>query len=277
MTKRKTVGLALGSGGIRGLAHVGVIKTFLKHNIPIDYIAGSSIGAWVGAHFSLFQDEAALEEATVGRQKEKLRAFLEPTMRGGLIKGEKMERLLHTWLEGKDFTDTKIPFAAVATDLITGSPVILQTGPLSAALRGSMSIPSLFAPFSYQNALLVDGGVSQPVPDEVVRHMGADIVISINLDNYIKNEQFSEEKKHSLRYISARSLSIMRYHLTQYSLTHSDIIIEPFIASSGSYRFMDYFTEKIDGNIIVNTGAEVTEKSIGAIQDLLETSTVSVY
>ncbi|MBI2436148.1 MAG: patatin-like phospholipase family protein, partial [Candidatus Magasanikbacteria bacterium] len=200
---------------------------------------------------------------------EKFYAFIEPTIDGGLIKGTKMEKLIDTWLLGKNFEDTKIPFCAVATDLISGNSIVLNTDKLAPALRASMSIPTLFAPFAYKNYLLVDGGISQPVPDEVVKQMGADIVISVNLDNYIKNDNFAVEKQNSLRYVATRSINVIRYHLSKYSTTHSDIIIEPYTPTVGASSFRDYFAQKIAGTKLVENGEIETEKVIEKIKELM--------
>ena len=182
MESRKKVGLALGSGGVRGLAHIGVLKALLKHNIPIDYLAGSSIGAWVAAHFSLYGDIAKTEDFTVGKKKEKFLSFLEPNMSGGLVKGEKIEMLLDEWLGGSSFSDLKIPLKIVATNIISGQKVIFTEGKLATVVRASMAVPGLFKPVIINNQSLVDGGISDPVPVDLLRESGAEIIIAVNLD-----------------------------------------------------------------------------------------------
>ena len=268
MTNQKKVGLALGSGGIKGLAHVGVIKTLLKHNIPIDFIAGSSIGAWVAGFYGLFQDIERLEDYTLNKRRDKFYVFLEPAMQGGLIKGEKMEKLLNDWFAGKNFADTKIKVAALATDLISGQSVVLNQGSLAKAVRASMSIPTLFKPVVYESKLLIDGGSSNPVPDDVVRRMGADIVISINLDNYQQNRNI-EIEDYTFRKIANRSLDIMRHHLAKYSLHHSDIILEPFFPDIGFSSWRKYFREEI-GTDIVRIGEQAMEEQIEKVYSLLK-------
>lgn len=266
--KRKKIGLVLGSGGIRGLAHIGVIKKLLEHNIPIDYIAGSSIGAWIGAHYALFQDVKKLEEYTLEKKKEKLMSLLEPTLSGGLIKGDKVEKLMNEWLDKANFSDTKIPINIVATDLITGEAVLFKEGNLAKAIRASISVPTFFSPLKIDGKLLVDGGLSNPVPDDIVRKMGADIVISVNLDNYIKNEEFLKEKNQSLGNVTQRSLNILRYHLSKYSTSSSDIVIEPYTPVVGIRSFKDYFESNLTLNLVKNGEIE-TEKMIVKIKALL--------
>lgn len=263
----KKIGLALGSGGVKGLAHVGVIKTLLKHQIPIDFIAGSSIGAWVACFFGLFQDVVKLEDYTVNKRRDKFYIFLEPTLQGGLIKGDKLEKLLAEWFAGASFTDTKIPVAVMATDLISGSSVVLNSGSLSQAVRASMSIPTLFKPVTWNNQLLIDGGSSNPVPDDVVRQMGADVVISINLDNYEKYRPV-ELDDYSFKKVANRSFDIMRHHLAKYSLQNSDLVIEPTFPQIGFSSWRSYFREEI-GTEIVKIGEDEMEKNIESLLRLL--------
>lgn len=268
VNKRKKIGLALGSGGIRGLAHIGVIKKLIEHSIPIDYIAGSSIGAWIGAHYALYQDVEKLEEDTAGRKKEKMFSMIEPTSRGGLIKGEKTEKLLAEWLRHAQFSETKIPLRIVATDLISGKPYVFSKGRLSQAVRASMSVPTFFAPVKLESMLLVDGGISDPVPYDVVKKMGADIVISVNLDNWIKNEKFSKKDHQSLPIIAARSLNVLRHNLALQLTTSSDIVVEPYTPAIGLAGIADFFTKDTTGTLIQN-GADEMQKSIKKLKSLL--------
>ncbi len=263
----KKVGLALGSGGVKGLAHVGVIKTLLKHQIPIDFIAGSSIGAWVACFFGLFQDIDKLADYTVNKRRDKFYIFLEPTLQGGLIKGDKLEKLLDQWFVGANFSDTKIPVAVTATDLISTKTVVLNSGPMAKAVRASMSIPTLFKPVTMGEQLLIDGGSSSPVPDDVVRNMGADIVISINLDNYEKYRPV-ELTDYSFKQVANRSLDIMRHHLAKYSLQSSDLVLAPTFPTIGFSSWRSYFQEEI-GEEIVRIGEVEMEKNIESLLRLL--------
>jgi len=267
MKTNKKVGLALGSGGVKGLAHVGVIKTLLKYDIPIDFIAGSSVGAWVACFFGLFQDIAKLEDYTVNKRRDKFYIFLEPTLQGGLIKGDKLEKLLEQWFGGAGFSDTKIPVAAIATDLISGQAVVLDSGAMAKAVRASMSIPTLFKPVTIGQQLLIDGGSSNPVPDDVVREMGADIVVSINLDNYQKYRPV-ELDDYSFKKVANRSLDIMRHHLAEYSLQSSDVILEPTFSKIGFSSWRSYFQEEV-GEEIVKVGEVEMEKNIDTLLHLL--------
>ena len=265
---RKKIGLALGSGGVRGMAHVGIIKQLVKNNIPIDYIAGSSIGAWVGAHFALFQDVEKLELYTLGKKREKMRALFETAfLKGGLIGGAKIEKLLGTWFENKTFKDCRIPFCAVATNLKTGASVNFKKGNIAKAVRASMSVPTFFSPTEYDDMLLVDGGVSNPVPDDIVRKMGADVVISVNLDNFLKNSQF---RSNGLIANATRSLDITRYYLSKNSMKDSDIILEPYTPVVGFLGFSEYFRKTDCEKRIMQNGERELKRHLAEIKDLID-------
>ena len=264
--QRKTIGLALGSGAVRGMVHVGVIKTLEKYNIPIDFIAGTSIGAWVGAHYALFKDVTRLEADTVGHTKEKLSALFEPSLNGGIVKGDKVTKLLSLWLKNKEFKDLQIPFQTVATNLTTSEIIVFKKGKLADALRASMSIPSLFKPVIIDDQILIDGGISDPVPVDILKQMGADIIIAVNLDN-CKNKQI-EKKINSFSKISFRSLDILRHYLAKYSCNQANVIISPkFTNKQSSWR--EYFMHNT-GQKIMQIGERETEKIIPELKKIIK-------
>jgi NTE family protein len=265
---KKKIGLALGSGGIKGMAHIGVLKTLEKNNIPIDFIAGSSIGAWIGAHYALHKDIKRLEEVTVGSKWEKLLALIEPTLGGGIMKGAKMEVLLAEWLEESNFSDTQIPLKIVATDLRSGDEVLFDSGPLASAIRASISVPSFFRPMEYQGKVLVDGGLVNPVPDNIVKHMGADIVIAVNINSF-KSNGLELAKNVSVANVTYRSFQLLRHYLAQYTMNDADIIIEPQNTSYKLSSWKNYFTSNT-GPEHVAIGVEATEKHLKEIIKLLE-------
>lgn len=265
-TPRKTIGLALGSGGIRGLAHVGVIKTLLKHNIPIDFIAGASIGAWVGAHYALFKDIERLEEFTVNKKQEKLRILFEPSLRGGFIGGERTRKLLKDWLEDASFEETKIPLSVVATDLYKRETVVYSSAALVPAVQASMAIPGLFKPVTYHGRTLIDGGVSNPVPSDIVKQMGADIVIAVNLDR-IPEDINTPQTGLGMLAVANRTIEIMRSYLANASVHSADLVIEPRVENYASWT--NYFRNDV-GHEIVAIGEAETEKIIPRLQALRE-------
>ncbi|MBE3090797.1 MAG: patatin-like phospholipase family protein [Candidatus Atribacteria bacterium] len=177
------IGLALGGGSARGLAHVGVILALEAYNIPIDIIAGTSIGSVIGGLYASGATIEQLEEVALSIKKSKTLFMIDPVFpHSGLINGDRIEKMLNQFaLEDKTFDDLKIPFAAVATEIGSGAEVILNQGKVIDAVRASISIPGIFTPVKYENYYLVDGGVVNPVPVDVVKMMGADIIIAVSL------------------------------------------------------------------------------------------------
>ncbi|HOT47272.1 MAG TPA: patatin-like phospholipase family protein [Spirochaetota bacterium] len=181
------VGLALGSGGAKGLAHVAVIEFLESMDIPIDYIAGSSIGAVIGALHGM---------GSMGRFKEDIMKFtfremigyMDPMVpRSGIIQGKGFVKFMERYIpRDAKIEDLKTPLAVLATDYATGSSVIFRKGNVLEALRASVSIPGVLVPVRYGKTILIDGGVANPLPINIVRSMGAGITIAVNLHPRLK-------------------------------------------------------------------------------------------
>lgn len=176
---RKRVGLALGGGAARGLAHIGVLAVLEENNIPIDAIAGTSMGSMIGAAYSAGVEVSQLMEVA------SVTSWLDisrPTWpRYGLLSFAKMEHFITNLVGDVDVRDLPIPFAAAATDIETGERVILRDGPLGKVIRASCSVPGFVAPVDYQGRLLADGGISDNLPDFAARLLGADYVIGVDV------------------------------------------------------------------------------------------------
>lgn len=212
---RPTIGLALSGGGARGAAHVGVLRVIERMGIPVDYVAGTSMGAVVGGLYAMgmspdeieatieeidwtaiFQDEPPRQDRRIQRKlddndflfsarpgvnEEKREVNLVPA----LIQGHRLDLALRRYtLPARsihDFDDLKIPFRAVATDAVTGDAVILGSGDLATSIRASMAVPAAFAPVEIGDKLLIDGGLAMNLPVSVAREMGADIIIAVDV------------------------------------------------------------------------------------------------
>lgn len=263
---RPKIGLALGSGGSKGLCHIGVLKTLHKYEIPIDYIAGSSIGSLMGAHYAAFRDPQKLEDIFMNITVQKGIKLFDPSFTGGIIKGEKFEKTVTEILEGTSFDKLSIPFAAVATDFFTAQPVILRKGNLSKAIRASSSVPPLFQPVENDNFLLADGGLSDSVPVDVVREMGADIVIAVNLDTLSTKKDMLP----TLDKIPVHSINILRHNLALQSTKTADVIISPHgIPQIGLVGF-EYFFDKEKGKHLIAEGEKAGEESLPMINALIK-------
>ncbi len=262
----KKLGLALGSGAFRGFAHIGVIKSLVKNGIKINYISGSSIGAWVAAYYALFQDVEQLKKDLTENPKDNFLMLLDPTASGGLISGAKFYSYLKKSLQNKTFADTKIPLTILTTDLNSGSPHVFSTGELALAVRASTSIPILFKPVPFEDKLLVDGGLSNPIPGKLLKDQGADVVIGANL--YHKNEFIKD--KFSMTRIALRSARIGLYNLAQADLQFCDVKIAMDISAyEQESNLSKYFTKSIAEQII-KIGEEATDKLIPEIKLMLK-------
>ncbi len=179
----RKVGVALGSGSARGWAHIGVLRCLVDSGIGIDFIAGTSIGALVGASFSLGKLDD-LERFTRGLDWRQILSFLDVTFPvSGLIEGKKVSEFVRDYIQDVRLEEMPVPFRAVAACLETGREVVLEEGDLIDAIRATVSIPGIFTPARLDARLLIDGGVVNPVPVSVVREMGADYVIAVDLSH----------------------------------------------------------------------------------------------
>jgi NTE family protein len=244
--KRKKVGLALSGGAARGLAHVGVIAVLHEAGIPIDMIAGTSAGAIMGAVYARHLDTAIMKEYAMDPAWKKRVPMIDPCFpKTGFIKGKKIENLLASFLGGHiKFKDLQIPFACVATDITTGEEIVFNSGSVTEALRASISIPGIFTLTRHRGRYLVDGGLTTPIPVEVVRRMGADFVIAVNVNpdvvdrQSIKTDSKKPNKAPNIFQVLIQSIYITTYSLARTSLDTADFVIEPDIADISAGEFV---------------------------------------
>lgn len=178
--KSPKVGLVLGSGSARGWAHIGVINALAEQHIVPDIVCGSSTGAFVGAAYAR-GTLAKLETWVSSLTWQEVVSLLDVSLKSGLIKGDKLMQVFVSRFVDCDFEALPLPFAIVATNLETGHEVWLREGNVARAVRASIALPGLMMPVSYNDEILVDGGLVNPVPVSLCRAMGADIVIAVDL------------------------------------------------------------------------------------------------
>lgn len=185
LTRRPRVGLALGSGSARGLAHLGVIRAIVDAGIEVDFIAGTSMGALIGA----IHAAGKLDQLETTFQKfdwKRMISFLDVILpKSGLLDGAKVSEMIRAHVHADSIEALPMPFAAVATDIVSGEEVVIRSGDVIEAVRASISVPGLFTPVRSHGRILVDGGLTNPVPVSVARAMGADIVIAVDLNHEI--------------------------------------------------------------------------------------------
>jgi NTE family protein len=226
-SRSPSIGLALGSGGARGLAHIGVIQVLEEHGISIDVVAGSSIGALVGALYGSGNDGEALHRIASDATLLKIMPLFDPSLRHGFLGGTKLERLIKKFVGGRRVEDCRIPLAVIATDLRSGEVVIFREGDLASVVRASISVPWVFRPVKVDGRLLADGGLSMPVPAEPVRDIGADVVIAVDLDWERPLSDRYDVQEPGAREMGNTSLALLRRHLAAQDARYADVVVRP--------------------------------------------------
>ena len=268
---RHRIGIALGAGSARGWAHIGVLKALLEAGIVPESVAGTSIGALVGAVYA--DDElAALEDWVRGLTWRKLVGYFDVSFRGGLVKGDRLFDFLRGDLLEKRIEGLRRPFAAVATDLVNGREVWLREGPVADAVRASIAIPGLFTPWLEDDRQLVDGALVNPVPVSLVRAMEADFVIAVDLGSNTVGRHMRKPaagKRHprrpSMVDVVTGSLDIMSVRIARSRLAGepAEVVIQPRLGGLG---LLDYHR----GAEAIAEGRAAAELMIPQIKRLLD-------
>jgi NTE family protein len=268
--KKRKVGLALGGGAARGMAHIGVLEMLEKENIPIDMIAGTSAGAAVGALYAQGKSTEELKKlAQSWNWKQRAQIIDLALPRSGFIAGRRIKKLLKSIIGDVSFDELNIPFACVATDVITGEEVVINKGSVLEAVRASISVPIIFSVVKHGGRYLVDGGLVNPVPVSVLKDMGADFIIAVNVTPRLKTtpeavylkESYTNSvlkiKEPNLFGVIMKIFSITNSQIVDASLSGADVIIEPRMVGIGMADFSH--AEKC-----------ITEGGLSAIDAVLE-------
>jgi NTE family protein len=219
---RPVIGVALGGGFARGIAHIGVLRVLEENEIPIDLLAGTSVGALVGAAYAA---GTTLDELERQGMLTHFRDFGRWTIsRMGMATNERLEGFLRKFTTLRTFEELKVPFGIVATDLVTGQTLCFTKGELGPPLRASCAYPGLFIPVEHEGRMLVDGFLTEHVPTGSLRHMGADVVIAVHLDP----GQPDQRPKNTIEVIG-RSFSIIQEQTPPRWLRHADVILQPAV------------------------------------------------
>lgn len=254
--ERPVVGVALGGGFARGIAHLGVLRVLEENEIPIDVMAGTSIGALVGAAYAAGTSLDELERQAIVTH---FRDFGRWTIsRMGMATNERLEGFLRRFTNIATFEEMKIPFGIVATDIVTGQTVCFTSGPVGPPLRASCAYPGLFIPVEHQGHMLVDGFLTEHVPTESLRHMGADVIIAVHLDP----GQPAQKPKNTIEVIG-RAFSIVQAQTPPRWLRFADIILEPVVKD---IRWDDF--QKTPQ--LVDAGAAAAKSALPEIRELLK-------
>ena len=290
------VGLVLSGGGARGLAQIGVLRVLEEHHIPIDLIVGNSFGSVVGGLYSSGYTIAEIESVALHTNWSELLSFSEETKRSDLFVGQKqsqqqgyleirfdgLQPIIPSSISGgqrlsnffsylalqalyhpnPSFDDLKIPFRAIATDLLTGKRIILDRGSVAEAMRASVTVPLLYSPIERDSMYLVDGGLTSNIPADVARSLGCDVVIVVNSTSSMRNSsQLTAPWE-----IADQIMTIMMQEANERELKLADVVITP----AGASRIVSDFSG-VDS--LISVGERSAEQSIPKILDVLNTRT----
>jgi NTE family protein len=252
------VGLALGGGGARGFAEIGVLRVLEQEKIPIHLVVGTSVGSLVGA---LYADSGRVLDAefhALAVQEEDLfdvRALA--ILSGGLVKGERLRKFVKTHVKAASIEEMAVPFAAVATDLRTGSAVVFDRGPVVEAVHASCAIPGVFVPVQVGDVTLVDGGVVEPVPAAVARRLGATVVIAVAIPAAVP-----PAAPRSPLGVAYHAVTIMAAELGRLKARDADVLIEPQV---GDVAYNDFSQKKR----LIEAGEDAARAALPAIRAAL--------
>ena len=289
MVRSSKIGLVLGGGGARGLAHVGVINVLHRAGIPIDVITGTSIGALIGGIYAQDPDPEHLNKKVndfikgprykkLGVNNFRYKTDKDPddvlrqlsqrvkrqliiniaANRIALLKDERLKIAIKSLLDDTLIEDCKIPFACVATDLISGEAIVFDKGRMYVAIEGSSSIPGFLPPVEFNSYRLIDGSVSRNFPITTTRQMGANIVITVDVAlNFDKNVKIN-----NVIDLIIRTEQITAYHLDTHLKEHSDLIIKPDI---GDVHWSEF--DRVDE--LIQKGEEAAEKILPDLKTII--------
>ncbi len=251
---RLRVGVALAGGFARGIAHIGVLRTLRDAGIPIDVVAGTSVGALIGACYCAGVPLEEMQRIATTTTFADFGRWTPSWL--GLATNQRMEKYLERMTDKKCFEELVTPLAIAATDINAGVSVYYTRGPIAPPLRGSCAYPGLFLPIQFEDRLLVDGFLTAPVPVEGAMLLGADVVIAVYL------EAGSLEKPRTAADVISRSFTIIQRHADLAWRQQADVIIEPDVQPF----VWDDFTKT---NEMVEVGAKAAEAALGQIRQVL--------
>jgi NTE family protein len=238
--KPAKVALVLGAGSARGFAHVGVLKVLESNKIPVHLIVGTSAGSFVGSMYAYGYNSFQLQKMSFSMEKGDIIDLTVPD--NGFIKGEKLEEFINKTVNNTLIEKMRIPFYAVATDILNGQEVVFGKGNTGKAVRASCSIPGIFRPVKIEGRMYVDGGVVSPVAVDAARRMGADVVIAVDIA-FAAGEAQPESTIDTM----LQAISIMYSKLSAMQLQRADVVIRPKVAHIGTGDFSKRHEAVLEG------------------------------
>jgi len=258
------VGLALGAGAARGWAHIGALKVLEEEGIPIDMIAGTSIGALVGAIYAARASADHLIKHTIdlfpNKRVARKKIFDYTIPFQGLLRGKKAMNLVDTATGDADFLDLLIPAYIVSVDILKGEEILMETGSVTKAVRASLSLPAVFMPFKHMDRWMVDGGLLNPVPVDILSQKGANKIIAVCVET--QNIKDKPKKSPSIMNVISSTISIVHSKATKGFSENSDIVIYPDVQG---FAWDDFHK----GQILMQRGIDSCKEHIDEIKQLV--------
>jgi NTE family protein len=224
------IALVLGAGASKGFAHIGVLKILETQKVPIQMIVGSSVGSFVGSLYAYGYDAYSLQKIGMSMDRSDVGELTIPD--NGFLKGERLRDYINTKVHQSPMEKLKIPFYAVATDIKNGESVVFHTGNTGMAVQASCSIPGVFQPARFSGTSYVDGGVVKPLPVDVARTYGADIVIAVDISSGIDTVVPTSTMETIMK-----SIQIMYSKMSLVPISQADVVIKPIVGFVGSADF----------------------------------------
>jgi predicted acylesterase/phospholipase RssA/CRP-like cAMP-binding protein len=268
---QRLVGLALSSGGARGIAHVGVLHVLEEEGIPIDLVAGTSAGSLFGALYSAGLSLDEITDFALGlKDKVNLRGWLwdfNLPPRSGLIRGQRTLDYIDKTLGYKTFSDLKVPLYIVAADILSGEEVIFDSGSVAEAVRASLSVIGVLSPAFVQGRYLIDGGAVNPVPTDILAQKDADIIIASSVISSLEEQAHYRQAKKgesspNFLEVVMNMMGIMEREIIKTKMMPVDVVINPRV---GIYSFIEFDKAKD----LIRLGEEAAQEEIGRMKELI--------
>lgn len=259
--KKPVIALVLGSGGARGYAHIGVIEVLEKNGIYPDFIVGTSAGSIAGSIYASGKSAQQLRQIALDMRVNDVREF--DIGLQGFFDGSKLENYVNQQVDKKRLEDMKIPMFIVATELKHGNKVVFNKGNTGQAVRASISIPSMFVPVNILGREYVDGGLVSPVPVNVARDLGADIIIAVDI---LAQPIYTETS--NVWGMFNQNINIMQNKLAEEELKNADIVIQPDL------REKAHIFDVKGRELTIQSGAAATQQKLSRIELLLTTKSI---
>ena len=238
--QKPVIALALGGGGAKGFAHIGVIKALEAQAITVDIVVGTSAGSVVGALFAAGRTGFELQELAIPFSETQVSDWVLPDR--GVVKGDSLARFINAAVVNQPLEKLPKKFGAVATDLASGEPILFRSGDTGTAVRASSSVPGIFQPVAIRGREYVDGSLASPVPVKFARDMGATFVIAVDISDRPANSKIKTTYE-----VLLQTLTIMGQTISRYELAQADLVIRPDVSQLGTVDFKSRHLAVLEG------------------------------